>query len=175
MSCRHILVMGVSGSGKTTISRALAERLGVEMIEGDDLHPSANVQKMRAGIPLTDEDRRPWLEALAALVGDRHSRREGTVLACSALKRSYRGILRSEIPREESFAIELAADPDTLRRRMATRTGHFMPTILLDSQLATLEPLGPDELGVIVDASRPPADIVDAAVAAMLEAADTKR
>jgi gluconokinase len=167
--------MGVSGSGKTTIARALGERLGVEMIEGDDLHPQANVEKMRAGIPLTDEDRRPWLAALAALLGDRHGDRNSTVLACSALKRSYRDILRSEIPPDESFAIELAADPDTLRRRMATRIGHFMPTTLLDSQLATLESLGPDERGVIVDASRSPGEVVGAVVAAMPEADDTKR
>ena len=175
MTCRHIVVMGVSGSGKTTIARALAERLDFEMIEGDDLHPPANVEKMRAGIPLTDEDRRPWLDDLAALLADRHERREGTVLACSALKRSYRDILRSAIPAVESFVIELDADPDTLRRRMTTRTGHFMPTTLLDSQLATLEHLQSDERGAIVDAGRPPAHVLAAAAAALTEADDPKR
>ena len=175
MRCRHVLVMGVSGSGKTTIARSLAERLGFEMIEGDDLHPPANVEKMRAGIPLSDDDRRPWLEGLAALLADRHGHRRGTVLACSALKRSYRDILRSKIPSGESFVIELAADPDTIRRRMATRTGHFMPTSLLDSQLATLEPLQPDERGVIVDAESPPAEVVAVAEAALHEADGPKR
>lgn len=175
MSCRHILVMGVSGSGKTTIARALAERLSFEMIEGDDLHPPANVEKMRAGIPLTDEDRRPWLERLAAVLGDRHERREGTVLACSALKRSYRDILRRKIPPGASFAIELAADPDTIRRRMTTRTGHFMPASLLDSQLAALEHLQVDERGVIIDTARPPAAVVAAALEALDEAGDPNR
>lgn len=175
MSCRHILVMGVSGSGKSTIARALAERLGFEMIEGDDLHPPANVEKMRAGIPLTDADRRPWLEELAALLTDRHARRQGTVLACSALKRSYRDILRSGVPPDESFVIELDADPDTLRARMSTRTGHFMPMGLLDSQFATLEPLDADERGVFVDSGRPPAEVLAAAAAALREADDPKR
>ena len=174
-ACRHILVMGVSGSGKTTIAHALARRLGFEMIEGDDLHPPANVEKMRAGIPLTDEDRRPWLEDLAAVLADRHSRRQGTVLACSALKRAYRDILRSAIPPEEAFVIELAADPDTIRHRMATRIGHFMPTALLDSQLATLEPLEADERGVIVDAGSPPSAVVAMAEAALREGDDRKR
>lgn len=159
--------MGVSGSGKTTIADALARRLGFEMIEGDDRHPPANVEKMRAGIPLTDEDRRPWLEDLAALLGDRHSRREGTVLACSALKRTYRDILRSAIPVEEAFVVELDADPDTLRERMATRTGHFMPASLLESQLGTLQHLQPDERGVIIDAGQPAADVVSAAAKAI--------
>jgi gluconokinase len=167
MTWRHILVMGVSGSGKTTIARGLARRLGFEMIEGDDRHPTANVEKMRAGIPLTDDDRRPWLEDLAALLADRHERRKGTVLACSALKRSYRDILRTAIPPEESFVVELHADPDTLRRRMAARAGHFMPTSLLDSQLATLEHIEPDERGVIVDAGESIADVVSAAMEAI--------
>ena len=174
-SCRHILVMGVSGSGKTTIAGALAAQLGLEMIEGDDLHPPANVEKMRSGMPLSDDDRRPWLHELAALIADRHQRREGTVLACSALKRSYRDILRSAIPAEESFVIELDADPDTLRERMATRSGHFMPTSLLDSQLAALEHLQADERGVIVDSGRPPPDVVAAARAAIRRADDPGR
>ena len=162
-ACRHILLMGVSGSGKSTIAHALARRLGLEMIEGDDLHPPANVEKMRAGLPLTDEDRRPWLEDLAAVLADRHSRRQGTVLACSALKRAYRDILRSAIPHEEAFVIELDADPDTLRGRMARRTGHFMPMSLLDSQRAALEHLQADERGVIVDTGHPPAVVLDVA------------
>ena len=160
----------MSGSGKTTIATALAARLDYEVIEGDDKHPPANVEKMRSGIPLTDRDRRPWLEELARILADRHQRLEGTVLACSALKRSYRDILRSAIPGNESFTIELNADPDTIRRRMATRTGHFMPTSLLDSQLATLERLQGDERGVIVDADRSPADVVAAAASAIRSA-----
>ncbi|HSL75783.1 MAG TPA: gluconokinase [Candidatus Limnocylindrales bacterium] len=172
MSCRHILVMGVAGSGKSTIARALAERLGFEMIEGDDLHPPANVEKMRAGIPLTDDDRRPWLEKLALLLADRHDRGEATVLACSALKRSYRDILRSAIQPDEPFVVELDADPVTIRERMAARSGHFMPTSLLESQLATLEPLQADERGVIVESGRPPAEVVAAAAAALREADD---
>ena len=167
--------MGVSGSGKTTIARALAERLNVEMIEGDDLHPSANVEKMRAGIPLTDKDRRPWLEELARLLAGRHERRVSTVLACSALKRSYRDVLASAIPPDESFIVELDADVDTIRRRMATRSGHFMPTSLLESQLATLEHLEPDERGAIIDAGRPPALVIAAAVTALDDADGLKR
>jgi gluconokinase len=167
--------MGVSGSGKTTIAKALARRFQFEMIEGDDLHPQRNVEKMRAGIPLTDEDRRPWLDELAIVLAKRHDRREGTVLACSALKRWYRDILGSAIPPDESFAVELDADPDTLRRRMASRTGHFMPTSLLESQLATLEHLQPDERGIIVDAGRPPAVVIATAAAAIDEAFGSKR
>ena len=161
--------MGVSGSGKTTVSSALARELGAELIEADDHHPPGNVKKMRAGIPLDDEDRRPWLATLARLLRERHARDERTVLACSALKRAYRDVLRSAVPPEETFIIELDADPATLRRRMASRTGHFMPASLLASQLETLEPLEDDERGIIVDANRP-AETVTAEAWAALEA-----
>jgi gluconokinase len=156
--------MGVSGSGKTTVAAALAGDLGLEMIEGDDHHPAANVEKMRAGIPLTDEDRWPWLHILAGILDDRHTRRIGTVLACSALRRAYRDVLRSAIPADESFVIEPVVHPATLRRRMESRRGHYMPASLLESQLATLEPLQPDEPGMTVDAARP----IDAIVATVI-------
>jgi gluconokinase len=166
-SCRHVIVMGVSGSGKTTVGQALADELGYELIEGDDHHPPDNVEKMRAGTPLTDEDRRPWLEALARLLGERHARNEGTALACSALRRSYRDLLRAAVPPEESFVIELDADPDTLRARMAKRKGHYMPVSLLESQLATLEHLTGDEAGVIIDAGRSADAVTADAIAAV--------
>jgi carbohydrate kinase (thermoresistant glucokinase family) len=171
-SCRHITVMGVSGSGKTTVGRALAEELGFELIEGDDSHPPENVAKMAAGIPLTDEDRHPWLATLAALLADRHGRGEGTVLACSALRRSYRDILRSAVPDHESFFIQLDADEETLRSRMKSRKGHYMPPALLESQLATLEALEPDEPGVVLDATQPPDIVVAEAVSALRSTAD---
>jgi gluconokinase len=159
-ACLHVVVMGVAGSGKSAVAAALGRELDLEVIEGDDHHPPTNVEKMAAGIPLTDEDRRPWLQTLADLVGARHAAGVGTVLACSALRHAYRDILRSTVPSEESFVIELDADAETLRSRMAERTGHFMPVSLLDSQLATLEHLGPDEPGVTIDASRPLAMVV---------------
>ena len=164
MSCFHILVMGVAGSGKTTVARALADQLGVEMIEGDDYHPPANVEKLHAGIPLTDDDRRPWLQTLARLIAERHARDEGTVLACSALKRAYRDTLRSAVPPEETFIVELDVDPATLRQRMASRKGHFMPASLLESQLVALEPLEPSEVGMTVDATTYVGEIVAAVV-----------
>jgi gluconokinase len=122
---------------------------------------------MVAGIPLTDEDRRPWLEKLAELVGARHAGDIGTVLACSALRRSYRDILRSTVPREESFVIQLDADAETLRERMTERTGHFMPVSLLESQFATLEPLRPDERGAVIDATPPLDDVIEMAISAL--------
>jgi gluconokinase len=159
--------MGVSGSGKTTVGQAVAEDLAFEMIEGDDYHPPENVAKMAAGEPLTDEDRWPWLETLAELVTDRHARGHGTVLACSALRRAYRDVLRSAVPANETFIIQLEADTGTLRARMKSRRGHYMPPDLLESQLAALEPLQPDEPGVILDATRPPEDLVREAVGAV--------
>jgi gluconokinase len=164
--------MGVSGSGKTTVATALAEDLGVEMIEGDAYHPPANVEKMAAGRPLTDEDRRPWLRTLARLLAERHARGQGTVLACSALRRAYRDVLRSAVPAGETFTILLVADASTLRSRMASRSGHFMPLALLESQLATLEPLEPDESGVVLDATQPADVVVAEAVSAIRSGAD---
>ena len=165
--CLHIVVMGVSGSGKSAIGTPLAKELGLEFIEGDDYHPEANVAKMAAGIPLTDEDRGPWLRALADLVAERHKRAAGTVLACSALRRVYRDALRAVVPPQESFAIQLDADVEALRSRLATRRGHFMPASLLSSQLATLEPLEPDESGVVLDATQPEGEVVARAFAAV--------
>jgi gluconokinase len=163
--CTHILVMGVAGSGKTTVAHALARELGHEMIEGDAYHSAADVEKMRAGIPLTDDDRRPWLQTLAEILADRHARGEGTVLACSALRRVYRDVLRSSVPTEEEFVVHLDVRATALRDRLAARRGHYMPASLLDSQLAALEPLGPDEPGMTVDASRPVDAIVSVVIA----------
>ena len=165
--CRHVIVMGVSGSGKTVVGQALAERLGFEYIEGDDYHSAANVQKMAAGIPLTDEDRWPWLRALADLVAERHARDVGTVLACSALRREYRDVLRATVSPEESFAIQLIADEATLLSRLEHRRGHYMPASLLESQLSTLEPLEPDEDGTVMDATRPEPNVATQALAAV--------
>ena len=167
--CIHVLVMGVAGSGKSTVAAALSDRLGLDMIEGDALHPAANVEKMRNGIPLTDDDRRPWLESVASLLADRHSQGRGTVLACSALRHSYRDTLRAAVPAGETYVIDLDVDASTLRARMAHRTGHFMPASLLDSQLATLEPLADDEAGMTVDGSAPP-DVVIGTASRAIEA-----
>lgn len=145
---QHVVVMGVAGAGKSTIARRLAADLGLEMAEGDDFHPQANIDKMAAGIPLTDEDRRPWLEALTAWTEGRRAAGQGTVLTCSALTRGYRDVLRRPDP--ATFFVHLSGGPAVLRRRMHARD-HFMPASLLDSQLATLEPLEPDEAGVEVD------------------------
>jgi carbohydrate kinase (thermoresistant glucokinase family) len=163
--------MGVAGSGKTTVAFAVGAVLGSEVIDGDDFHPAVNVEKMRAGIPLTDEDRQPWLVALAALVAQQHVRRTSTVLACSALRRSYRDILRAAAPVGETVSLLLEVNEASLRARMHERTGHYMPVSLLESQLETLEPLEPDELGVVIDASRPLDAVVADAVAEIRRAA----
>jgi gluconokinase len=157
--CQHVIAMGVAGSGKSSVASGLGKALHFEVIEGDDYHHQSSIDKMAAGIPLTDKDRRPWLETLAGLVGERHAAGVGTVLACSALRRTYRDVLRSTVPPDESFVIQLDADAETLRARMVHRPGHFMPISLLDSQLATLEPLQPDELGAVIDVT-PPLDVV---------------
>jgi len=148
-----IVVMGVSGSGKSTVGRLIAERLDIAFADADDLHPAANVEKMAAGIPLTDDDRAPWLALVGCTLAQ--SDRVGVVVACSALKRVYRDLIRDSAPR--AIFAELQARPEVLRARMAVREGHFMPASLLESQLATLEPLQQDEPGLRVDAAEDPA------------------
>lgn len=145
---QHVVVTGVAGAGKSTVAQRLAADLGLELAEGDDFHPQANIEKMASGTALTDEDRRPWLEALADWTGERRAAGQGTVLTCSALRRAYRDVLRRAAP--GTFFVHLYGDPAVLRRRLESRE-HFMPVSLLDSQLATLEPLGPDESGVALD------------------------
>ena len=159
----HVVVMGVSGTGKTTIGQALAEEFGLRLAEGDAFHPQANIDKMSAGNPLDDDDRRPWLEALAAWTAEQHAQGVSTVVACSALKHSYRDILRSGVPGEPTLFVHLTGTPAVLRDRMAKRQ-HFMPASLLDSQLATLEPLGEGEDGVEIDNDPPVAEVTAAAV-----------
>ena len=142
-----VVVMGVSGSGKSVVGAALAQRIGVPFEDGDDLHPAANIAKMMAGHPLDDDDRRPWLIAIGAWLAD-HARGGGLV-SCSALKRSYRDLIRSEAP--AVVFVHLVGDPEVIRRRQASRPGHFMPASLMESQFQTLEPLEPDERGFPVD------------------------
>jgi gluconokinase len=158
-----VVVMGVSGSGKTTVAKELARRLGREYVEGDDFHPAGNVEKMRAGIPLTDEDRGPWLQSLADWIGENERTGRPVVLTCSALKRSYRDLLRAGHPSVRF--VHVSADAQLLRERVAQRTNHYMPASLLDSQLAALEPLQPDEPGVTVSAAGSPDAVVDEALA----------
>jgi gluconokinase len=161
----QIVVMGVSGSGKSTVAARLAERLGCELADGDAFHPAANVAKMSAGIPLDDEDRWPWLRAVAAWIGERDRAGRSAVVACSALKRAYRDVLRSTSP-HVAF-VHLAGAPELVAARMRARTGHFMPESLLATQYATLQPLASDERGVTMEIGRPVAEVVDAALAAL--------
>jgi gluconokinase len=147
-----VVVMGVSGSGKTTVGMALAARLGVPFTDGDDLHPAANLRKMTDGVPLTDADRWPWLDAVGAVLA------EGAhVVACSALRRAYRDRLRAAAP--DLRVVHLEVPREVLEERM-THRAHFMPVALLDSQLATLEPPGPGEGALTVDATDPVDDLV---------------
>lgn len=146
-----VVVMGVSGSGKSTVGSALAQRLGVPFEDGDDLHPPANIAKMSAGRALDDTDRRPWLDAIGAWL----AAHEGTsgVVSSSALKRSYRDRLREHVGTIRF--LHLHGSPEVIAARQATRPGHFMPASLLRSQFATLEPLAPDEHGLVVDVAKP--------------------
>jgi gluconokinase len=160
-----VVVMGVAGTGKTTIGPMLAQRLGVPYAEGDDFHPKANIAKMSAGTPLTDDDRWPWLDAIGAWAHERAGR--GGVVSSSALKRSYRDRLRAAAP--GIVFVHLSGDRELIQDRMAHRAGHFMPTALLDSQFAALQPLQEDEAGVAVDVSGSPEEITDRALAALDE------
>jgi gluconokinase len=158
-----IVVMGVSGSGKSTVGGLLAERLGVPYAEADDFHPAANIAKMSAGHPLDDADRAPWLDAIAGWTAERGDR--GGVVSCSALRRRYRDRLRRDAP--DLFFLHLAGPPELIASRLAARTRHFMPSGLLASQFETLEPLEPDESGAVVPIDGGPQQIADRALAAL--------
>lgn len=157
------VVMGVSGSGKTMIGLAFARALGVGFVEGDDYHPAENVERMAAGIPLTDSDRGTWLRSLADRLREANAAGTGLVMSCSALKKSYRDVLRSGA-RDLQFVF-LRGERALLTQRIASRRGHFMPPSLLDSQLATLEEPSPDEGAWVCDVSRSPEDLIAALVA----------
>jgi gluconokinase len=159
---RHVVVMGVSGAGKTTVARGISELTGLRFAEADEFHTEAHVAQMRAGIPLTDTDRWPWLRALAAWMAERHAEGVSTVLTCSALKRAYRDLLRQG-PAEVEF-LHLDGTAELIRDRLDRRVGHYMPASLLDSQRAILEHLGPDEAGVVLEVAAPPDELVRAAV-----------
>lgn len=153
-----VVIMGVCGSGKTTVGECLAERLGVAFRDADAFHPPANVRKMSAGEPLTDDDRMPWLEAIGVAIRDGDPSLP-VVVSCSALKRIYRERIRTIAIRPVDFVF-LQGARETLRQRMNGRTGHFMPASLLDSQLATLEPPGSDERAIAVSIEAPVEEIV---------------
>jgi carbohydrate kinase (thermoresistant glucokinase family) len=152
-----VVLMGVSGSGKTTVAALLAAALGCQFQEGDDLHPRENVEKMRGGTPLTDADRMPWLHKIAEQIDGWRARGQCGVLTCSALKRSYRDIIICA--RRDVVLLYLKGSRDLIYRRIAARHEHFMPIALLDSQFATLEEPTPDERPIIVDVGGKPAEI----------------
>lgn len=155
-----VVVMGVSGSGKSTVGAALAQRMRVPFADADDFHPAANIAKMSAGHALDDDDRFPWLESIGEWLAEHH---DGGVMSCSALKHEYRDQLRRHCA--DVVFLFLSGSAEVIRRRQASRPGHFMPAALLDSQFATLEPLGPDEAGIAIDVDQSIDAIVDEYVA----------
>lgn len=164
MSRPPVVVMGVSGSGKSTVGETLARRLGVPFEDADNLHPQANIDKMTRGEPLGDEDRRPWLARVGQWLSDQ---RDGGVMCCSALKRSYRDQLRVHC--EHVRFLHLHGTPELIEHRVTARTGHFMPAELVQSQFDVLQPLGADEPGVEIDLGEH--QDVDAIVEAFLASA----
>jgi gluconokinase len=159
MAALVVIVIGVSGSGKSTVGRALAEAMAVPFLDGDELHTEANIAKMAAGTPLDDEDRLPWLASLAVRIGEMASA-DGGVIACSALKRKYRDALLAAAPSVRF--LQLAVDKEAARQRVAARASHFMPAALVDSQFCDYEPLQRGEPGIVVDAMRELAEKVGA-------------
>lgn len=151
-----IVVMGVSGSGKSTVGAALAQRLRVPFADADDFHPPASIAKMTAGVPLDDDDRHPWLETIGDWLAEHPA---GGVMSCSALKRTYRDQLRRH--RTDVEFLHLSGSADVVARRQASRPGHFMPASLVASQFETLEPLEPDEPGITIDVEQSVDSIVD--------------
>jgi len=162
---RRIVVMGVSGAGKTTVGMELARLAGLRFEDADGLHPPDNVAKMAAGTPLTDADRAPWLFAVGGILAASEG---GLVVACSALKRAYRDAIRAAAP--DTVFVQLSVPRAELSDRVANRPGHFMPVSLLDSQLETLEPLEADESGVVVDSEGGVAATAERALASLSKA-----
>ena len=160
-----LIVAGLSGSGKTTVGAMLAGHLGWRFADADDFHPAANIEKMRAGIPLTDEDRWPWLQGLAAWIDERIAQGESAVIACSALKRSYRDMLLGGRP--DVRMVFLDVDREELTRRLAARHGHFFPEKLLGTQFDALDPPQPDERVISVVEADEPAGMVALIIAAL--------
>ena len=167
-SVEHLVLMGVSGCGKTTAALNLHNALGWPVAEADDFHPEVNIDKMSRGIALTDEDRWPWLESMRDWMSERAADGVKTIVTCSALKRSYRDLLSGAQGRV--FFIHLLAQPEELQERMAHREGHFMPPSLLPSQFAALEPLSDDEDGVTVVSRATPEETFEAILAALEQA-----
>ncbi len=165
-----VVVFGVSGSGKSTIAEALARRLAFEFCDADDLHSRANIEKMHAGHALNDEDRRPWLDAVGQRMSDLLGQERGVVMACSALKRSYRDQLRDHVA--STFFVFLDGSEELIASRVNARRGGFMPASLLSSQFEALEPLGVDEIGARVDVGQDVANIVDEAARALFPGAN---
>lgn len=155
-----VVVMGVSGSGKSTIGEAVAHQFGIDFIDGDDLHPTSNVRKMKAGQPLDDTDRWPWLATVGRVLTN--ARDNGLIVACSALKRSYRDAILLEAP--DAVFLHLDESREVLSNRLKSRSGHFMPAALLDSQLEDLERLQEDEPGIAIDANGSVDEVVAAAL-----------
>ncbi len=160
-----VVVMGVSGCGKSTVAKAISTVLGWEFAEGDAFHSDENVAKMSSGTPLDDDDRRPWLESIGEWISVKESRGESAVVTCSALRRSYRDLLRAGRPHVRF--LHVTAESDLIRDRMEQRPGHYMPASLLSSQLSTLEPLGDDEPGVTITNEGSAAQVLDRALAAL--------
>ncbi len=158
-----LVLMGVSGAGKTTVAKALVARLGWPFQEGDALHPAANIAKMRAGVPLTDADRRPWLEAVAAWIDGQRARGKPGIITCSALRRSYRDLIIDD--RHEVRLIYLRGSQALIRERLAGRHHHFMPPTLLQSQFDTLEEPGSQEHPLVVEVGPSPAEVADTIIA----------
>ena len=157
-----VVAMGVCSSGKTSVGKVVASRMNWTFIEGDDLHPPANITKMASGVPLTDEDRWPWLDSIADRMREIDKAGESAVVACSALRQAYRDRLRRS--GADLCILHLTGDVSLIRQRMRNRSGHFMPAGLLDSQLATLEPAGVDEALYEVDITRNVGDLAEAAI-----------
>ena len=160
-----IVVMGVSGSGKTTVAQLLAERLGWQFAEADRFHSPANVEKMRSGIALTDEDRAPWLAAIARFIDEARASGRPAVVTCSALKRRYRDVIAGG--RADVRLVYLAGDYGLIAQRMAKRAHHYMPVSLLKSQFEALEPPAGDENALVLPIERAPEEIVEAIVASL--------